>query len=196
MTAPQPPRPVSPPSDWIARWAHLIPADASVLDVACGGGRHLRWLAEQGAGLRLTGVDRDATAVEPLRSLARIVVADIENGAWPFAGERFDAVVVTNYLWRPLLPTLVQAVAPGGMLLYETFAAGNEHFGRPSRPDFLLGPGELLEAVGTDLNVLGYECGLLSQPDRVVQRLAARRPLPELADEAPARLPECPHRPG
>ncbi len=186
----------APPSDWIVRWAHLIPAGARVLDVACGSGRHLRWLAQQQADLRLTGVDRDAAATEPLQSLARIVVADIENGPWPFDGERFDAVIVTNYLWRPLLPTLIQAVAPGGVLLYETFASGNERFGRPSRPDFLLRPDELLDAVGTDLQVLGYESGRLSQPDRVVQRLAARRAATLLADDEPAPLPEWPHRPG
>jgi SAM-dependent methyltransferase len=186
----------APPSDWIVRWAHLIPAGARVLDVACGSGRHLRWLARQRGDLHLTGVDRDAAAVEPLQSLARVVVADIENGPWPFANERFDAVIVTNYLWRPLLPTLIQAVAPGGVLLYETFASGNERFGRPSRADFLLRPGELLDAVGTDLQVLGYESGRLSQPDRVVQRLTARRAAPELADDTPAPLPEYPQRPG
>lgn len=177
-----------PPSDWIVRWAHLIGPGARVLDVACGSGRHLLWLAQQGC--QLTGVDRDVAAVAPLRGLADIIVADIENGPWPLAGRSFDAVIVTHYLWRPLLPTLIAAVAPGGVLLYETFAVGHERYGRPSRPDFLLRPGELIEAVAGKLDVLGFEHGRLSSPDRVVQRLAARRPPASLADSTPAALPE------
>lgn len=161
------------PSPWILRWAHLLPAGGTVLDVACGSGRHLRWLA--GQGFRLTGVDRDAAAVEPLRALGRIVVADIEGDTWPFAGERFDAVVVTNYLWRARLADIVAAVAPGGVLLYETFAAGNETVGKPSRPDFLLRPGELLQAA-QGLRVVAYEDGFLDEPPRFVQRVAAVRP--------------------
>ena len=105
----------------------------------------MRWFAARGC--RVTGIDRDATALEPLRGLAEIVVADIENAAGRWPGRRFDAVVVTNYLWRPLLPTLVASVAAGGVLIYETFAHGNETFGKPSNPDFLLRPGELLDAV-------------------------------------------------
>ena len=143
-----------------------------MLDVACGSGRHLRWLQAQ--GLAVTGVDRDAAAIEPLRDLGRIVVADIENAAWPLAGETFDAVVVTNYLWRPLLSTIVASVASGGVLIYETFAAGNEVFGKPSNPDFLLHPGELLWACST-LQVVAYEDGVLDGPRRRVQRIAARR---------------------
>ncbi len=160
------------PSPWVQRWSALLPAGATVLDVACGSGRHLRWFAQRGA--RVTGVDRDAAAVEPLRSLGEIVVADIEGGPWPFAGRRFDAVVVTNYLWRPLLPALVASVADGGVLIYETFAAGNETVGKPSRPDFLLRPGELLQAAA-GLRVLGYEDGFLAEPARYVQRLCAVR---------------------
>lgn len=162
------------PGDWIVRWAHLLPPGGTVLDVACGGGRHTRWLA--GRGHRLTCVDRDAAAVAPLRALAEVVVADIEQGPWPFAGRVFDAVVVTHYLWRPLMPALVAAVAPGGVLLYETFAAGHEVFGRPRRPEFLLQPGELLRAAD-GLAVVAYEAGRLASPPRQVQRLAAwRRP--------------------
>ncbi len=160
------------PSPWVQRWSALLPEGATVLDVACGSGRHLRWFAQRGA--RVTGVDRDAVAVEPLRSLSEIVVADIEGGPWPFAGRRFEAVVVTNYLWRPLLPTLVASVAEGGLLIYETFAAGNETVGKPSRPDFLLRPGELLQAAA-GLRVLGYEDGFLAEPARYVQRLCAVR---------------------
>jgi SAM-dependent methyltransferase len=143
-----------------------------VLDVACGSGRHLRWFADHGA--QVTGVDRDAQATEPLRALGRIVVADIENGPWPFEGERFDAVVVANYLWRPLLPTLIESVAEGGLLIYETFALGNQTVGKPSNPDFLLRPGELL-AAAQGLRVLGYEDGFLDHPPRFVQRIAAVR---------------------
>ena len=160
-------------SPWIERWAHLVPEGASVLDVACGHGRHARFFAQRGCAV--TGVDRDAGALQALRGLAQTVHADIENGPWPFAGRAFDAVVVTNYLWRPLLPAIVAAVAPGGVLLYETFAAGNEAFGKPSRPDFLLQPGELLRAC-EGLHVVAYEHGLLEDPRRMVQRIAATRP--------------------
>lgn len=163
------------PSPWVQRWSALVREGASVLDVACGSGRHLRWFAQRSC--RVTGVDRDAAAVEPLRALGEIVVADIESGPWPFAGRRFDAVVVTNYLWRPLLPAIMASVAEGGVLLYETFAMGNETVGKPSRPDFLLRPAELLQAAA-GLRVVGYEDGFLAEPDRYVQRLAAVREAP------------------
>lgn len=160
------------------RWAPLVAPRGRVLDVACGSGRHLRWLAERGHVV--TGVDRDAAAVAPLQSFGRIVVADIERGAWPLDGETFDGVIVTNYLWRPLLATIVASVAPGGVLIYETFAAGNERFGKPSNPDFLLQPGELLWACAA-LQVVAYEDGLLDAPPRRIQRIAARRQPPEPA---------------
>jgi SAM-dependent methyltransferase len=160
------------PSPWVQRWAHLVPVGGSVLDVACGSGRHVRFFA--GRGCRVTGVDRDAQALAPLAGLAETVVADIENGPWPFSGRQFDAVIVTHYLWRPLLPAIIGAIAPDGVLIYETFAAGNESVGRPSNPDFLLQPGELLQAA-QGLRVLGYEDGFLPDPDRFVQRIAAVR---------------------
>ncbi len=141
-----------------------------MLDVACGSGRHLRWLA--GQGFKLTGIDRDAAALSKLDGLGRVLVADIEQGAWPLHGERFDAVVVTNYLWRPLWPSLHSSLAPGGVLIYETFALGNEAFGKPSNPDFLLHPGELLEAC-SGLHTVAYEDGVLDSPPRRVQRIAA-----------------------
>ncbi|MCU0928940.1 MAG: class I SAM-dependent methyltransferase [Burkholderiaceae bacterium] len=159
-------------SPWVRRWSELVPAGARVLDVACGGGRHVRWFA--GRGGVVTAVDRDAAAVEPLRAVARVVVADLEAGPWPLPGETFDAVVVTNYLWRPLLETIVASVADGGVLLYETFAAGHETIGRPSNPDFLLRPGELLRAVA-GLRVVAYEDGFVEPPPRLVQRIAAVR---------------------
>ncbi|MBI5275721.1 MAG: class I SAM-dependent methyltransferase [Burkholderiales bacterium] len=162
------------PSPWVARWAHLVPPGGTVLDVACGRGRHMRWFRERGHPV--TGVDRDPEAIEAIQPLGEAVLADIENGPWPFAGRRFDAVVVTNYLWRPLLPAITACVAEGGVLIYETFAAGNETVGKPSRPDFLLQPGELLRAC-QDLRVVAYEDGFLSQPDRFVQRICAVRHL-------------------
>jgi SAM-dependent methyltransferase len=142
----------------------------SVLDVACGSGRHLRWLASR--GFVVTGVDPDAEAVELLRDAAEIVIADLESGAWPFAGRLFDGVVVANYLWRPLLPAIVDALAPSGVLIYETFADGQQTVGRPSRAEFLLRPGELL-AAAAGLRVVAYEDGFVAAPDRFVQRIAA-----------------------
>lgn len=159
-------------SPWVRRWSNLVPAGARVLDVACGGGRHVRWFAERGCAV--TAVDRDAAAVEPLRAIARVVVADLEAGPWPLPGETFDAVVVTNYLWRPLLATIVASVADGGVLVYETFAVGQETVGRPSNPAFLLQPGELLRAAA-GLRVVAYEDGYIEPPPRFVQRIAAVR---------------------
>lgn len=156
----------------MTRWARLLAPGAQVLDLACGSGRHLRWLAEQ--GFRVTGVDRDAQAVAPLRELAEIIVADLEGGPWPLAGRRFDAVVVTNYLWRALLPRIVEAVGPSGVLVYETFARGQETIGRPSRAEFLLQPGELLGAA-QGLRIVAYEDGFLDGPPRFVQRVCAVR---------------------
>ena len=160
------------PSDWVLRWAQAFPPGARVLDLACGSGRHVRWLVERGC--RVTGMDRDAAAVAPLLSIAEIVVADIESGPWPLAGRRFDAVLVTNYLWRPLMPQIAACVDEGGWWVYETFADGQQTVGRPSRPEFLLQPGELLRAA-EGLRVVAYEDGFLENPARFVQRLCARR---------------------
>lgn len=178
---------MNPPSDWIRRWAPLIRPGGTVLDLACGSGRHLRWLAAQ--GFALTGVDRDAEALAPLATLAETVVADIENGPWPLADRRFDAVLVTNYLWRPLFPRLRAALADDGVLLYETFADGHQALGRPSRADFLLQPGELL-GLAQGLQVVAYEAGRLEDPPRIVQRLAALGPK-SLPDRI-VRLKEAP----
>jgi len=170
------------PSPWLLRWAHLLRPGASVLDVACGSGRHVRWLADQGCAV--TALDCDAPALEPLRTLAEVVIADIEAGPWPLPGRHFDLVLVTNYLWRPLWPVMLDALAPGGLYLHETFAAGNETVGRPARAEFLLQPGELLQAC-SGLRVLGYEDGFLHEPDRYLQRVAAVRPDP--ARQGPTR---------
>ncbi|WHZ11035.1 MAG: Putative SAM-dependent methyltransferase Bucepa02006346 [Burkholderiaceae bacterium] len=168
-------------SDWVRRWSHLVPTGGTVLDVACGRGRHLRWFSERNHAV--VGVDLSQDALDFVADLMRagraeLVCADLENGPWPFTDQRrFDAVVVTNYLWRPLLPVLIDSVAPSGVLLYETFAAGNETVGRPSRADFLLAPGELLAACAA-LRVVAYEDGFLETPARFVQRIAAVRAQP------------------
>ncbi len=170
----------SAPSAWVRRWSHLVAPSATLLDVACGSGRHLRWFAARGC--RVTGVDRDAAALQPLGSVAEVIVADIENGPWPLGERRFDAVVVTHYLWRPLLPVIVASVADGGVLLWETFSAGNETVGKPSNPQFLLRPGELLDAA-QGLRVVAFEDGFEADPPRFVQRIAAVR------EHAPAAPP-------
>jgi SAM-dependent methyltransferase len=161
-------------SPWILRFASLVPP-GPVLDLAAGGGRHARLFSSLGHDV--LAVDRDpaplaALASEGIHTLAE----DLETGAPPACLEqRFAAVVVTNYLHRPLLPAIVAAVAPGGWLLYETFAQGNERFGRPSNPDFLLAPGELLDAVRGRLRVVAYEeCEVASPRPAMVQRIAAR----------------------
>lgn len=157
-------------SRWVERWAHLVPHGASVLDVACGHGRHVKFFAARGC--KVTAVDRDAQALASLDGIAEVIAADIENGPWPVANRKFDAVVVTNYLWRPLLPAIVDCVAQSGVLVYETFAVGNERYGKPSRPDFLLRPGELPEACAK-LDLIAYEHGRLENPTRIVQRVVA-----------------------
>ena len=167
-----------PPSLWIQKWAHLVAPQGTVLDVACGAGRHMQFFAERGHAV--TGVDRSPEAIEAARPWGHALLADIENGHWPLADLTFDAVVVTHYLWRPLLPTLLASLAPGGVLVYETFAAGNETVGKPSRADFLLQPGELL-SVCQGLRVVAYEDGFLDHPARFVQRIAAVRETPQAA---------------
>ena len=161
----------TPPSDWVRQWTHLVPAGATLLDVACGSGRHLRWFAAR--GVVVTGVDRSPEAVAAAQSVGVGLLADLEANAWPLPGRSFDAVLVTNYLHRPLLPAIVGSLAPGGVLIYETFAQGQETVGRPARADFLLAPGELLTAC-QGLHVVAYEDGWLPAPRRV-QRIVARR---------------------
>ena len=158
---------IAEPSAWVERWAPLV-TRGTVLDLACGSGRHANFFL--GRNLKVVALDREPQRIPG----ARFVQADLENGdPWPLAGERFEAVVVTNYLYRPLFPRLIGSLAPGGVLLYETFMLGNERFGRPSNPEFLLRPGELLEAFA-ELTVKGFEEGAVSHPKpAVIQRLCA-----------------------
>lgn len=169
-------RPID-PSPWVIRFADAVPKGARVLDVAAGGGRHAGFFLARGHPA--LAVDRNIAGLTALAAhpAAEIVAHDLEQDGWPFGAERFGAVIVTNYLWRPLLPSLVGAVAEDGVLLYETFGAGNERFGRPSNPDFLLREGELLDAVAGRLRVIAYECGEVAAPrPAVVQRLCAAGP--------------------
>lgn len=164
------------PSSWVQRWAHLVPAGAPVLDVACGLGRHMRFFRDRGHAV--TGIDRTPEALAAAAALGEAVAADLEEGSpWPLPGRTFGAVVVTNYLWRPAFAALQAAVAPGGVLICETFALGNETVGRPARPEFLLAHGELLRLVD-GLQVVAYEDGFIDSPPRFVQRIVAARPAP------------------
>lgn len=183
----------SAPSAWVQRWSHLVRPQGAVLDVACGQGRHARWFYQRNHPVTL--VDRAQAAIESIAippHACEAVVADIETGPWPFAGRQFDAVVVTNYLWRPLFPTLLDSLAPGGVLIYETFTQGNETVGKPSRPDFLLRTGELL-ALCRSLRVVafedGFQAGPAGQAPRFIQRIAAVREAPSPAGLTAALAP-------
>ena len=171
--------PSAQPSEWIARFLPGVPDGGQVLDIACGSGRHLR-LAHR-LGHPVTGIDRDLSGVRDLDGQPGIelIAADLEDGRpFPLAGRRFAGVLVTNYLWRPLLPALLDAVAEDGLFLYETFARGQERHGRPSNPDFLLRPNELLDLVRPRLTVVAYEHGTITGAGRprIVQRIAACGP--------------------
>lgn len=174
------PHPLSPPSPWVERFAPLVRAGGPVLDLACGGGRHLRLFHRRGHPA--VGLDRDLGGVADLEGSAGVTLiqADLESDdsgshtpSLPIDG-RFAGIVVTNYLHRPLFPAILAALEPGGVLIYETFADGNARFGRPSSPDFLLRRGELLEAVRGTLQVVAFEQGEISVPKpAVVQRICA-----------------------
>jgi SAM-dependent methyltransferase len=157
-------------SEWVVRWAHLVERGPA-LDVACGEGRHAMFFAER--GFEAWAVDRSDAQLPPS---IHFVKADLEDGGpWPFAGKKFAAIVVTNYLHRPLFPRLVESLEEGGVLLYETFMIGNERYGRPSNPNFLLQPGELLSAFGA-LTVVAFEQGTVERPKpAVIQRICVIR---------------------
>ena len=187
------------PSQWVQRWSHLVKPQGLVLDVACGHGRHAHWFYSKNHSVTL--VDRSQAAIDSIalpNDRCEKVVTDIEHGPWPFAGRQFAAVVVTNYLWRPLMPTLLASLLPGGVLIYETFTQGNETVGRPSRPDFLLRTGELLE-VCSSLTVVAFEEGFEAgfedeallqgmRSARFVQRIVALRELEGQAGNIPRHL--------
>ncbi len=169
-------------SPWIRRFQHLVPKEGFVLDLAAGGGRHSAWFLKNGHAV--TALDRRIDDLELLKktldsaasSRLEIVAADLEDGTpWPLVDRRFDAVIVVNYLHRPLFPQLLTVLAPGGVLFYDTFAVGQEMYGKPNNPDFLLKPGELLTAVQDRLQIVAYEHGLVDGVwgPSVKQRIAA-----------------------
>lgn len=164
------------PSGWVVRFAPLLRAGGEVLDFACGGGRHARWLAER--GFHVEAVDRNVDALASLATVAGLQMreADLENGPWPYRGRQFDGIVVTNYLFRPRLADLLDCLVPGGVLIYETFMLGNERHGKPSNPDFLLRPGELLDRLHDGYLIVAFEQGEVALPrPAVVQRVCAVR---------------------
>jgi len=164
------------PSDWVCRFVNLIPAGGTVLDLACGAGRHTRLLA--GLGYSVEAVDREESALQDLRSIEGVSIkcADLERSPWPYDGRQFAGIIVCNYLHRPLFSRLLEALGRKGVLIYETFAVGNERFGKPSNPNYLLRPGELLEVVRGQLRVIAYEDVFVQQPTRaMVQRICALR---------------------
>lgn len=162
----RPDDPHIPPSGWVERFAHLVAPGGSVLDVACGHGRHTRYFLERGHPV--VAVDIDPSALRPQPGL-EIIEADLEGAPWPLPGHTFAGVVVTNYMHRPLMPRLMESLAPGGVLLYATFGQGNERLGRPRNPDFLLAPGELLQAF-PGLQVVAYEQGEFLTPKHAIRQ--------------------------
>jgi len=169
----------TPPSSWVARYASIVPKSGPVLDLAAGNGRHTRYF--NGLGYAVVAVDRDVSGLADLSGDAQITVieADLEGGEpWPLGDRRFAGIIVTNYLHRPLFTRIAAAMEPDGVLIYDTFAVGNERFGRPSNPDFLLKPGELLDFAKTEgLTVRAYESGEVDEPrPAVLQRIVAQRP--------------------
>lgn len=162
-----------PPSPWVQRWVGWIRPGGAVLDLACGSGRHSRLLAR--LGFEVDAVDRAPELFERPPPRVALLGADLEGAPWPYAGRRFDGIVATNYLHRPLLPLLADSLEHGGILIYETFARGNERFGKPSNPAFLLAPGELLEAFRERLHIIAYEDLVVDDPrPAAMQRLCAR----------------------
>jgi SAM-dependent methyltransferase len=164
-------------SPWLCRHAQHIRPQGRVLDVAAGTGRNARWLAQQ--GFKVEAVDYNAEALSSMHGIARITtrIADLENSAWPYAGQKFNAIVVCRYLHRPLLPLLTANLMTQGVLIYETFMRGHEAYGRPQNPDFLLRSNELLHVFSTDLTIIAFEQGKLEQtPPAIMQRICAIKP--------------------
>lgn len=190
--ADRPGHPTATPAPWIVRYAHLVPVGARVLDVACGQGRHARYFAARGCDV--LAVDRNPAGLAALAGVPRIETReiDLETGEWPLAGERFDAIVVVHYLYRPLIEPMLAALAPDGALLYDTFARGNEVFGRPVNPDFLLERDELLTRTAGRFTLVAFEQGAIVEDGRraVVQRIAAVGPARAWPPHLPPAEPE------
>ena len=168
----------SEPSAWVKRFAGLIPEGGSVLDLACGRGRHTRLLA--GMGYQVEALDRDPEALASLEGVAGVSprLADVEGGPWPYHSRAFEGIVVTNYLYRPLLPLILNSLEVNGALIYETFMDGHQRLGKPTNPAFLLRTGELLEMVRRRFTVVAFEQGEVSSPrPAIIQRLCAVRSL-------------------
>lgn len=162
------------PSPWVVRFSPLVAEGGRVLDVACGSGRHARFFAS--IGHEVDAVDRDVGGVVNAPAAVHLRQADLEVEPWPYLGKTFAGVIATNYLHRSLMATLIASVAPAGLLIYETFSAGNEQYGHPSRPAFLLQPGELLETVRGHLQVIAFEDIYVDSPRPAkMQRIAAVR---------------------
>jgi SAM-dependent methyltransferase len=164
-------------SAWVTRFASLVTAGGRVLDLACGRGRHARLFAARGCPV--VAIDRDAAALAAIRDIEGVtpIVADLESAPWPTEMGRFDAIVVTNYLHRALFPNILGVLADDGIVIYETFARGNERYGKPSNPDYLLAPGELLAQIGATLTVIAFEQGMVGgATPSVIERIAAVGP--------------------
>mgnify|MGYP001812358056 CR=1 FL=1 len=179
----RPAKPESAISAWIERFATLVPPGARVLDIAAGHGRHSRFFLARGCQVTAADIDTSNLSDIATRADCKVMEVDLEAGNWPFSKTRFDAIVVTNYLHRPHFPLLINNLAANGVLLYDSFAAGNERFGRPRNPDFLLQPGELLRAFVPPLQVVAYENGVEQEP-----RPAVRQRLCALRSDAPVPL--------
>jgi SAM-dependent methyltransferase len=166
------------PSEWVVRQACHLPRQGPILDLACGSGRHARWLAAR--GWSVLAVDCDATALRALADTTGVETRqlDLENGKWPLVGEQFAGIVVTRYLHRPRLPELVETLQPGGVLIYETFMQGQAAYGRPTRPEFLLAPGELTRLADQyRLSVIDFQEGFVATPrPMMLQAVCCRKP--------------------
>ncbi len=161
-------------SPWVRSHAGRIVPRSTVLDLACGNGRHARYLADLGHRVMATDIDLSGIGDLSADDRFELVEHDLEHAPWPFTGRRFGGIVVVNYLYRPLFPLLVKALADDGVLIYDTFATGNEHFGHPRNPAFLLDPGELLDVFAADLHVVAYDHGYVDMPRPAIrQRLCA-----------------------
>lgn len=179
----RPAKPESGVSTWVRRFAPLVAPGGTVLDVAAGHGRHTRFFLARGCQVTAADIDTSSLADLADHAACSVMETDLEAGSWPFTSRQFDAIVITNYLHRPHFPLLIDSLATGGVLLYASFGAGNERFGRPRNPDFLLQPGELLRAFAPHLQIVAYESGVEREP-----RPAIRQRLCAVRSDAPACL--------